>query len=165
MSALDVEQACDSCRLRKMKCSKDLPACTKCIKNNRKCVYSPRPIRSPLTRSHLTTVETRLRRLENLVSELLPNTDIDMLLKGANKLRNIKPEDFDDDDDEPGEPEIVETTDVSGDSFTDNGLSQTTAQVAAFPHVNTTNMVANTVPAITTNSISGITPTTDLMVT
>lgn len=37
-------------------------------------------MRSPLTRSHLTQVEERARRLEQLISNILPNADIDKLL-------------------------------------------------------------------------------------
>ncbi|CCH44874.1 putative regulatory protein [Wickerhamomyces ciferrii] len=44
------------------------------------CTYSPRVVRSPLTRVHLTKVENRVRDLENLVHELLPDADVDKLL-------------------------------------------------------------------------------------
>lgn len=37
-------------------------------------------MRSPLTRVHLTKVENRVRDLENLVHELLPDADVDKLL-------------------------------------------------------------------------------------
>lgn len=71
---------CDSCRKRKLKCSKDLPKCTKCVQHNWECTYSPRVVRSPLTRVHLTKVENRVRDLENLVHDLLPDADVDKLL-------------------------------------------------------------------------------------
>ncbi|ODV66066.1 hypothetical protein HYPBUDRAFT_111867, partial [Hyphopichia burtonii NRRL Y-1933] len=54
-----IEQACDSCRKRKLRCSKELPRCTKCIQHNWNCSYSPRTVRSPLTRAHLTEVENK----------------------------------------------------------------------------------------------------------
>ncbi|EGW32695.1 fungal transcriptional regulatory protein, partial [Spathaspora passalidarum NRRL Y-27907] len=54
-----IEQACDSCRKRKLKCSKDFPRCTKCTQHNWNCSYSPRTVRSPLTRAHLTEVENK----------------------------------------------------------------------------------------------------------
>lgn len=85
-----IEQACDSCRVRKLKCSKDLPACSKCVQYNRKCHYSPKTIRSPLTRKYLTKVEDRVARLEALVAEILPNQDIDQLLSKSSKLRDNK---------------------------------------------------------------------------
>ncbi|KAK9451149.1 fungal-specific transcription factor domain-containing protein [Limtongia smithiae] len=76
----DIEQACDSCRRRKLKCTKDFPVCGHCRRHKRDCVYSPRAIRSPLTRKYLTQVENRVERLEQLLTELLPNADIDKLL-------------------------------------------------------------------------------------
>ncbi|CCE79232.1 Piso0_001283 [Millerozyma farinosa CBS 7064] len=75
-------QACDSCRLRKMKCSKDYPICQKCKEHNWKCVYSPRTIRSPLTRTHLTKVEGRVSSLERLLKKILPeDVEINDLLR------------------------------------------------------------------------------------
>ncbi|ODQ83035.1 hypothetical protein BABINDRAFT_27391, partial [Babjeviella inositovora NRRL Y-12698] len=50
---------CDSCRKRKLKCSKELPKCFKCIQHNWCCSYSPRVVRSPLTRAYLTSVEKK----------------------------------------------------------------------------------------------------------
>ncbi|KAH3680150.1 hypothetical protein WICPIJ_008363 [Wickerhamomyces pijperi] len=81
MKAVFIEQACDSCRKRKLKCSKDLPKCSKCIQHGWSCTYSPRVVRSPLTRIHLTKVENRVRDLEALVAELVPDSDIDKLLQ------------------------------------------------------------------------------------
>ncbi|ODV82479.1 lactose regulatory protein, partial [Suhomyces tanzawaensis NRRL Y-17324] len=54
-----IEQACDSCRKRKLKCSKEYPRCSKCIHHSWCCYYSPRTVRSPLTRAHLTQVENK----------------------------------------------------------------------------------------------------------
>ncbi|ANB15131.1 galactose-responsive transcription factor GAL4 [Sugiyamaella lignohabitans] len=76
----DIEQACDSCRVRKLKCTKELPACSKCVQYGRECSYSPRTMRSPLTRSYLTKMEDRCRKLEAVLHELLPNDDIDKLI-------------------------------------------------------------------------------------
>lgn len=68
-----IEQACDSCRKRKLKCSKEFPRCTKCIQHNWCCSYSPRVIRSPLTRAHLTEVEEKVKTLTKVLEYLLPN--------------------------------------------------------------------------------------------
>ncbi|CCE82289.1 Piso0_002007 [Millerozyma farinosa CBS 7064] len=80
-----IEQACDSCRKRKLKCSKEYPKCSKCIQHNWECSYSPRTVRSPLTRAHLTEVEAKVRGLENIVSFLLArdlsSNQIDGLLR------------------------------------------------------------------------------------
>ncbi|KAG2732499.1 hypothetical protein G9P44_004916 [Scheffersomyces stipitis] len=80
----NIEQACDSCRKRKLKCSKDFPRCTKCIQHNWCCSYSPRTVRSPLTRAHLTEVENKVKGLEDLIRFLLPaehSYDLDELIK------------------------------------------------------------------------------------
>lgn len=69
---VNIEQACDSCRKRKLKCSKEFPRCLKCIHHDWCCKYSPRTVRSPLTRAHLTEVENRLARAMNMLAYLLP---------------------------------------------------------------------------------------------
>ena len=67
-----IEQACDSCRKRKLKCSKEYPRCTKCIQHNWCCLYLPRTVRLPLTRAHLTSVENRVQLLELMLLYLVP---------------------------------------------------------------------------------------------
>ncbi|VEU20559.1 DEKNAAC101505 [Brettanomyces naardenensis] len=79
-STSSIEQACDSCRKRKLKCSKEYPKCSKCIAHGWDCVYSPRTVRSPLTRAYLTKVESRVRQLESLFRQLMPDRDIDTLM-------------------------------------------------------------------------------------
>jgi transcriptional regulatory protein GAL4 len=78
---IQIEQACDSCRKRKLKCSKELPRCSKCIAHKWDCVYSPKTVRSPLTRSHLTNVENRLKQLEDLLSSLIPDKSVDEVIQ------------------------------------------------------------------------------------
>lgn len=78
-----IEQACDSCRKRKLKCSKEYPKCSKCIAHGWECVYSPRTVRSPLTRAYLTKVEARVQQMENLLHQFIPDGDIDALLEAA----------------------------------------------------------------------------------
>lgn len=75
-----IEQACHSCRKRKLKCSKEYPKCSKCSAHGWDCVYSPRAVRSPLTRAYLTKVENKVKQLESIVHQLVPNSDIDSLL-------------------------------------------------------------------------------------
>ncbi|KAH8803555.1 Zn(II)2Cys6 transcription factor [Xylogone sp. PMI_703] len=72
--------ACDECRERKLKCSKDRPSCVNCIQQGKKCQYSPKVNRTPLTRQNLTEAEDRIRRLEAAFAELLPNVDINSIL-------------------------------------------------------------------------------------
>ncbi|CUS23118.1 LAQU0S08e02520g1_1 [Lachancea quebecensis] len=69
------EQACDWCRRKKLKCSREHPRCSNCFKHNWDCNYSPKKVRSPLTRAHLTEVENRLHRLEQLFETLFPGYD------------------------------------------------------------------------------------------
>lgn len=87
-----IEQACDSCRKRKLKCSKEFPKCSKCIQHNWCCSYSPRTVRSPLTRAHLTQVENRVSSLEDLIRYILPSRyNINELLANDNYKSLLKP--------------------------------------------------------------------------
>lgn len=75
-----IEQACDSCRKRKLKCSKEFPRCSKCIAHGWDCVYSPKTVRSPLTRSYLTNVENRVKQLEEIINKFIPDKSLDELI-------------------------------------------------------------------------------------
>lgn len=89
MKKLDgIDQACDSCRHKKLRCSKEEPKCAKCVKNGWECCYSPRINRSPLTRAHLTKVETRLDALEQLFQELFPNEDLNIFLNDGSTAQS-----------------------------------------------------------------------------
>lgn len=86
----NMDRACDSCRLKKLKCSKTRPKCAKCLKNGWECCYSPKTRRSPLTRVHLTEVESRLDGLEQLFYELFPGVDLEKNLKGGGATKKLK---------------------------------------------------------------------------
>ncbi|GES65353.1 C6 transcription factor [Aspergillus terreus] len=73
--------ACDECRLRKSKCSKERPTCAQCKQLNKECNYSPKITRSPLTRQHLTYVEDRLQAFETALSRLFPGGDLDATVR------------------------------------------------------------------------------------
>ncbi|KAJ5885154.1 hypothetical protein N7495_009664 [Penicillium taxi] len=73
--------ACDECRLRKSRCSKERPICLQCRQLNKECKYSPKVTRSPLTRQHLTYVEDRLHSFETALSRLFPGADLDATLR------------------------------------------------------------------------------------
>ncbi|KAI0475409.1 lactose regulatory protein LAC9 [Xylariaceae sp. FL0804] len=75
--------ACDACRTKKLKCSRERPSCTACFQARRTCRYSGRVVRSPLTRAYLTSVERRLQSLERLVAERLPGLDIAEILSSG----------------------------------------------------------------------------------
>lgn len=87
-----IEQACDSCRKRKLKCSKELPKCLKCIQHNWCCSYSPRTVRSPLTRAHLTEVENKLAHVVQMLRYVLPPTvDVDELVQSRRFDAELRP--------------------------------------------------------------------------
>ncbi|KAJ5886722.1 uncharacterized protein N7473_009396 [Penicillium subrubescens] len=73
--------ACDECRLRKSRCSKERPVCLQCQQLNKECKYSPKVTRSPLTRQHLTYVEDRLHAFETALGRLFPGGDLDATLR------------------------------------------------------------------------------------
>ncbi|KAJ5472982.1 hypothetical protein N7530_006983 [Penicillium desertorum] len=73
--------ACDECRLRKSRCSKERPICLQCRQLNKECIYSPKVSRSPLTRQHLTYVEDRLHSFETALGRLFPGGDLDATLR------------------------------------------------------------------------------------
>lgn len=77
-----MDQACDLCRIKKLKCSKTKP-CSKCIKNGWNCIYSPKVKRSPLTRAHLTDVEEKLSTLQSLFERLHPNQTVQQMLENC----------------------------------------------------------------------------------
>ncbi|EED13842.1 C6 transcription factor (Gal4), putative [Talaromyces stipitatus ATCC 10500] len=80
-SARDAQNfACDECRARKSRCSKGKPKCLQCLKLGKECVYSPKVVRSPLTRQHLTYVEDRLSAVETALSKLFPGGDLDSVV-------------------------------------------------------------------------------------
>ena len=85
-----IEQACDSCRKRKLKCSKELPHCSNCIAHKWECVYSPKTVRSPLTRSYLTSVENKLNHLETLLQILIPDKSTDEIMQSCSHLAPIQ---------------------------------------------------------------------------
>lgn len=91
-----IEQACDSCRKRKLKCSKEYPKCSKCLKHGWCCLYLPRTVRLPLTRRYLTEVENKLDKVSEMLRIMLPShVSIDKLMDDPNyveELRKIKNE-------------------------------------------------------------------------
>ncbi|SCV55564.1 GAL4-Transcription factor [Fusarium fujikuroi] len=72
--------ACDYCRSKKLRCSKERPICLSCARSGRPCRYSERTQRTPLTRDYLTRVERRLANVERLFHQLLPDVDVNEAL-------------------------------------------------------------------------------------
>ncbi|KAI6780574.1 Regulatory protein-like protein [Emericellopsis cladophorae] len=91
-NSIDTTLACDSCRIKKLKCSKQRPVCSACCHHGRVCNYSGKIARSPLTRAYLTSVEQRLRQVEDLFAELLPEVDLEEALasQGTGGLEALK---------------------------------------------------------------------------
>ncbi|BDD63378.1 hypothetical protein MAP00_008275 [Monascus purpureus] len=83
--------ACDECRLRKSRCSKERPSCMQCRQLNKQCNYSPKIARSPLTRQHLTYVEERLRAFETALGRLFPGGDLDAVVNSLLQGRDCQP--------------------------------------------------------------------------
>ncbi|KAL1981234.1 hypothetical protein VTN96DRAFT_2947 [Rasamsonia emersonii] len=83
--------ACDECRARKSRCSKERPACAQCRQLQKECVYSPKVIRSPLTRQHLTYVEERLSAFEKAFARLFPGGDLDSIVNSLLQDQGSQP--------------------------------------------------------------------------
>jgi transcriptional regulatory protein GAL4 len=136
---------CDSCRIRKLKCSKELPRCGKCVKYERECTYSPKVLRSPLKRCYLTKVEDRARKLETVLNEILPHVDIEKLLSRhspaaveaeATKEKEPPSEDLGHRPKEPHEavPDEVDGFDWGEEDTPGNELSDGMAALSIYPH-------------------------------
>lgn len=63
--------SCDFCRRRKLKCSRDQPRCSQCIKLNKECNYTPRQKRLNITKIHVNQLEERILLLEKLVGRFV----------------------------------------------------------------------------------------------
>lgn len=62
------DKACDFCRKRKFKCTREKPRCFKCIQYTKSCSYSPRKRRCTLNKSHYQQLQNRIRILEKALS-------------------------------------------------------------------------------------------------
>lgn len=76
--------ACNECKRRRIKCTRQLPVCGSCLRAKRHCLYEA-PQRSPLTRRHLTEVEEEVRLAREIVRKYLPHVKLDSLMAS---LRN-----------------------------------------------------------------------------
>lgn len=65
-----MSNACDFCRRRKLKCSKELPKCSSCIKFDKECSYTPRQRPPPLTKAYVHQLQKRIISLENALAKL-----------------------------------------------------------------------------------------------
>lgn len=80
MSSLDLAQyACDECRRRKLRCTREKPACEQCISGKRSCEYSRHGIIHRKVRKRLSSeeadgapssLEDRLSNIEDSISHL-----------------------------------------------------------------------------------------------
>ncbi|KAL3484400.1 fungal-specific transcription factor domain-containing protein [Aspergillus germanicus] len=83
-------RACTECRKRKSKCSGVCP-CLYCSRNNKECVFSRAPSRTPLTRRNLDEAEHRCAKLVELLRRLNPDIDSDEALRGVAPLATGSP--------------------------------------------------------------------------
>lgn len=77
--------ACDPCRARKFKCTKEKPSCTPCRHLAIDCKYSLKATRTALTRDNLNAAEGRIRDLEAAFAILLPGIDLDAVLSSIHQ--------------------------------------------------------------------------------
>ncbi|KAB8205389.1 hypothetical protein BDV34DRAFT_195846 [Aspergillus parasiticus] len=73
--------ACNECRVRKQKCSKERPSCTDCSTSGRPCTYPSKKVRSPLQRWYVSYLESRLMDFESAFKFLFPGAEPDVLLE------------------------------------------------------------------------------------
>ena len=64
-----MSHACDFCRRRKLKCSRELPRCSSCIKFDKECTYTPRQRPPPLTKAYVHQLQRRIISLENTLAQ------------------------------------------------------------------------------------------------
>ena len=77
-----MSNSCDFCRRRKLKCSRELPKCSSCIKFNKACAYTPRQRPPPLTKAYVQQLQNRIINLENTLGKLVnSNQERDVLLQ------------------------------------------------------------------------------------
>lgn len=76
----DSQFACNECKRRRLKCSRDVPTCTLCKKHRRHCLYE-KTNRSPLTRKYLTQVEEELRIAKIVFQKHFPAVDISKIMQ------------------------------------------------------------------------------------
>ncbi|KAL4922770.1 hypothetical protein BDW62DRAFT_2843 [Aspergillus aurantiobrunneus] len=65
-----ITTACNSCRLRKQKCSGNRPKCMQCLDHHRTCNWPEQLKRGP-AKGYMETLERRLQETENLLLGLL----------------------------------------------------------------------------------------------
>ncbi|GAA5988502.1 hypothetical protein JCM10908_003591 [Rhodotorula pacifica] len=66
--------ACEYCKRRKLRCTRDVPNCDFCRQHRQECIYT-RIVRTPLTRKNLDAAEQRIRRLEELLEKQRQDPD------------------------------------------------------------------------------------------
>lgn len=79
---MEQRNSCDSCRHRKLKCSKE-KICSLCIKLGKRCVYTPRKKRQPITKNYVVNLEKRVQELENQIRPQRQGIDNDNLLENV----------------------------------------------------------------------------------
>ncbi|GAA5890430.1 hypothetical protein JCM6882_002918 [Rhodosporidiobolus microsporus] len=77
------KQACETCRKRKLKCSRDVPACEFCVQHSHDCQYF-KIVRTPLTRKNLDAAEKQINALHELLARQgYSESDIQRFVEGG----------------------------------------------------------------------------------
>ncbi|RPD58792.1 hypothetical protein L226DRAFT_539420 [Lentinus tigrinus ALCF2SS1-7] len=74
-----IQRACDGCRRRKIKCDgADMPEnrCSRCVAGRIACTYNDSHSKSTYPRSYVEKLESRVERMERLINQLCPDTDV-----------------------------------------------------------------------------------------
>ncbi|KAJ1983286.1 hypothetical protein H4R34_001370 [Dimargaris verticillata] len=67
-----INKACDVCRRRKVKCDGQQPQCGGCLAMGQTCTYSFVPKKRGPPKGYIDIIESRLRRIEQLLEKMLP---------------------------------------------------------------------------------------------
>ncbi|KAJ1978330.1 hypothetical protein H4R35_001949 [Dimargaris xerosporica] len=67
-----INKACDVCRRRKVKCDGQQPQCGGCLATGQTCAYSFVPKKRGPPKGYIDVIESRLRRIEQLLEKMLP---------------------------------------------------------------------------------------------
>ncbi|KAI0701458.1 fungal-specific transcription factor domain-containing protein [Cerioporus squamosus] len=87
-----LQRACDHCRRKKIKCDgpeKPQNRCTRCEARHIECTYNDPHIKSSYPSSYVENLESRLERMERLMSKLCPDSDISNELGGHASDRRL----------------------------------------------------------------------------
>ncbi|KAL6806953.1 hypothetical protein GGI42DRAFT_319751 [Trichoderma sp. SZMC 28013] len=101
--------SCISCKLRKLKCDHQRPACTRCVRIEAECIYPEARRKPTLQRSNVKELEARLAQVEGYLKQA-GQSSLDV---GKSNLR-VDPDSEDVSKDQHSDAETVEDDDDTG---------------------------------------------------